>query len=360
MSQRLPDVVTEYERSRLLSQGMARNTVRNERRSLDHLLAVVGPIQVRHLTDRHIDQFLSAMQAKGHGAGTMNIHLQTLRNFFGFCVRRGYAKTNLVDGRRAFKQTPKRRLRVPVERFGELLDAASHPRDRILVAVGLFLWLRESEAINLKVGDVNLEDGEIDVAIHKTRERDAMPICAELDDELRRWLRYYRTDLGQGLEPDMYLIPAKHKPVGKDPTTGQYRPVYGAAHLQPRRRMVKSADIVKAVLQNAGYLTRDELTLEATREGMHTLRRSGARARFDFLVNHSSGYDGAMREVQAGLHHKSMKTTETYLGIEVDLHRRTKNIKGKRMYGYALVDHSADVVSLEAVREQASAGGHRV
>lgn len=346
MSQRLPEVIDEFERSRLRSQGMAKNTVKNERKTLDNLVATIGPIQVRQVGEGHIDTFLSAMQARGHAAGTMNIHLQALRNFFRFCIRRGYVRNSPVEHRRPFRQMPRPRLRIPADQFGNLLEKAHHPRDRMLVALGLFLWLRESEAINLRVGDVDLSNGEISVRVYKTKELDVMPISFELDLELRRWFQYYSLDLGESLKPDMYLVPAKGRPRGRDPITGEFRVVPGDGHLRPYRRLVRSADMIKAVLERAGFDTRDE-SGKPTMEGMHTLRRSGARARFDYLVG--QGYDGAIREVMAGLHHKSVQVTERYLGIDIDVQRRYRNIKGLKMYGDVL-----DPVILGGGIEQAS------
>lgn len=358
MSQRLPDVIEEYERSRLYSQGLGKNTMRNERSSLDRLLAEVGPVQVRHLTERHVDAFLAAMQARGHSAGTMNIHLQTLRNFFNFCTRRGYLKTSPVEHRRKYRSVPRQRLRVPAEKFPALLENAGHPRDRILVATGLFLWLRSSEAVNLTVGDVNLSDGEITVRIYKTKQLDVMPISYEYDQELRRWLAFYAADLGEPLRPDMYLIPSKSRPRDKDPVTGQFLSIPGEPHLRPYARMTNTALIVKNILTRSGYPVRDDGG-RSTMEGMHTLRRSGARARFDFLV--SQGYDGAIKEVQAGLHHASVQTTERYIGIDLDAQRRYVNIKGNLLYGDIFKPQSGgNVVYLGGGGEQEDGPGRAV
>lgn len=63
---------------------------------------------------------------------------------------------------------------------------------------------------------------------------------------------------------------------------------------------------------------------------MHTLRRSAARALFDRLA--TEGYDGALRLVQAMLHHAQSSTTEHYLGLTLDKKRRDDIIRGESMY----------------------------
>jgi integrase len=84
------------------------------------------------------------------------------------------------------------------------------------------------------------------------------------------------------------------------------------------------------------------LGMDSSKEGVHTLRRSAARARFDQLV--SEGYDGALRQVQTLLHHANAKTTEVYLGIDIDVQARDDAIRGKRLFS------SFDTKHLRAVQ----------
>lgn len=342
MSQRLDDVIAEYVRART-AQGMAANTVRNERRTLDKLLLMLGPVQVRNISEVHLDNLLSQMQGQGLRSSSMNTHLQSLRNFFTFAVRRGYMRANPVEHRRLYRAVPRQRLRVPASKFPALLEAAQHPRDRALVAIGLYLWLRDSEATDLRVGDVNLSDGEVAVRIYKTSQLDIMPISLELDVELRRWLTFYAENIDGPLRPDYYLLPAKNRPTGRHPQKGWIVRGAGGEELRPRSKMTRTSDLIKGVLERCGYRTYDD-NGKPTMEGMHTLRRSGARARFDYLIE--SGYDGAIREVQAGLHHSSVQTTEKYLGIDLDVQRRFQNVKGQRMYGDLVLPGSGNVVSI--------------
>lgn len=338
MTQHLSDIIAEYAIARQ-ARGMKPNTLRNERRSLDLLLSTIGNVQVRHITDRHINQFLATARTRGHGAGQMNIHVATLRPFFEFCRQRRYMPShqNPIAGLGWFRQVPRSRLRVPAARFPSLLDAAPHPRDRALVAVGLFLFLRQSEAVGiptspdsgLRIGDVNLETGEISVAIEKTGQRDIMPISAELDRELRRWLTWYAEHAPRPLTKSDFLLPAKERPQKTGNGQSSFVTVDDTGRPHPDRRMVKSEDGVKRTLLRAGFPIRDA-NGKATREGMHTLRRSGARALFDRLVE--QGYDGAIRTCQAMLHHAGVTTTERYLGLDLDISKRNDLIRGNDLF----------------------------
>ena len=74
----------------------------------------------------------------------------------------------------------------------------------------------------------------------------------------------------------------------------------------------------------------NQIGITGDRFGLHVLRRSSARARFDEMVN--LGYDGALRRVSAWLHHSSVTITEIYLGLELDRAQRDEETKGKVMF----------------------------
>lgn len=343
MSQHLSDVIAEFEVARR-AFGLAPNTLRNQRKTLDLMLSVVGNLQVRHVTDRHVQQFLAAAQARGHSAGTMNVHISVLRPFFEFARQRRYITQyqNPMLGVRKYTAVPKAKLRIPASRFGHLLASAPHPRDRALVAIGLFLFLRQSEAVGLasapdsglRLGDVNLDTGEISVSVEKTRQRDVMPISEELDGELRRWLTWYHENAPRPLKPSDYLLPAKARPkwIGVKGSQTLVLSEDGGTPV-PDRRMLKPEHAVHRTLLVAGIPVRDQGG-RSNREGMHTLRRSGARALFDHLVDDGS-YDGALRLVQSLLHHSSSKTTEIYLGLDLDTKKRDELLRGKPMFPVA-------------------------
>jgi integrase len=335
MSQRLSDVIHEYGTYQA-AQGASKNTAKTHKYAFDKLLLHCGNIQVRHVTDRHIDELFAAQQAKGLSPNSMSVLRTAYRGLFEYAIRRRYVpdRRNPVAHIRAFKVMPARKLRIPANRFDSLLDAASHPRDRILVALGLYLFLRASEVKALRVGDINLDDAEAHVTIQKTKQRDDMPICTELDRELRRWLTFYTQDQQAPLDPDWWLVPAHASPRPEwSPDAKRWTMRYGERNLNPERVFGNPARRVCATLDKAGYATRKDDGKPAY-EGVHTLRRSGARALFDQRVD--EGYDGAIREVQAMLHHSTTAMTEHYLGLELDVQRRNHSIKGKPMFTPAI------------------------
>lgn len=327
MNPMLDTLVREYVDS-MRSAGLAPSTIRTAERTCRRLLAQTGNIQVRNVDPhRHIDRYFAIRMGQGIEASSLNIELQNLRGLFRFAqVRRYLGNTpDPTSHRHRMRVQPKARRRIPVQDFTRLMDSCEHPRDRMVVALGVYLMLRQSEIVRLRVGDVNLDTEEITAHIVKTGKIDVMPISMELNAELRRWLTWYTQQVGP-LHDDYLLVPAKARPVVMADGSGFN---LMASPLYPHKRIGHPQDIIKRAMSACGYelIDGDGQTL---RDGVHTLRRSAARAKFDELVE--DGYDGATRVVQSMLHHASFKQTELYIGIELDQKRRDDIIRGKQMY----------------------------
>lgn len=349
----LSDLVDEFESS-MQANAYAKNTIRNNVRAARALLLHVGNVQARSVTPRHIDSYFAQRKTQGIGAGTLNVELVALRALFRHATQRRYVPngSDPTAHRRPFREVKRDRLRIPANQFDRLLDATTHPRDRMIVALGLYLFLRQSEVVDLHIADVDLNHGELTVRIHKTKQLDHMPISQELEDELRRWLTFYAENVGRPLRPDDFLVPAKTPPLfkpGLDPRVNAAE-AKAAAQLNPTRPVQRPEHAVQRALAAFGEPLRDEGG-KSLSEGVHTLRRSGARALFDRLI--ADGYDGAMRTVQAMLHHTSVTVTEGYLGIHLDKKRRDDVVRGRRMFPVS----SENVVQLEGIRgNKASVG----
>lgn len=125
----------------------------------------------------------------------------------------------------------------------------------------------------------------------------------------------------------------------------------GEARLRPTRPVGTLHRIATRALDKINYPTRGE-DGESLREGMHTLRRSAARARFDVLE--SLGYDGAIRHVQTMLGHATMAMTEHYLGLHLDRVKRNELVRGRPMFSTG-----ENVVSIDEIRERVEWAGSR-
>jgi integrase len=299
--------------------GFSKNTVAVGKKALTHFMAVTGNIQCKSLGPHHGEMFLSWMLGRGYKPRSINLYISCLSMFVKWAAQRRLmnANQNVLGTIRYQSVVDEPRRRVPAHDFPRLLDAATDPQGRIIVALGLYLFLRSSEIVGLRLRDLELENGLIRVYQPKTKRWDEMPVCAELDEELRAWLTFYATDQPGPLEPDYYLVPARRKRPINAPT--------GGVDLAPTNRLTNTSRKIHAALRGIGWVVEGE-----DAEGVHTLRRSGARAWFDELV--AQGRDGALRLVSSMLHHKSVTQTELYLGLDVDREKRDVHLRGERMF----------------------------
>lgn len=310
----LQEAITEYVHH-LTARGLAKGTVDGQHDSLRAFAKATGNVLAWSLTPKHLDRVFTA---NPHWApGTRNNRLAHYKQFFRWCRARGYMHR---DSDPAFgwgntKVPRKDQMKIPVSEWGHLISMCETPNERIVVATGLFLFLRGSEQQLLQLKHVHLDDLEIEVYRKKTGDWDVMPISMELAGYLREHLTYLATM--NAPKPDHYLIPTNYSPVS---VKGRFVP--GTARPNPNKPFCRPYDVVKAVLGRAGYPT--------YREGEHTLRRSGARAYFDTLAD--AGYDGALRQVQAMLGHEHAEMTERYLGLRHDRQKRNAKIKGQPMF----------------------------
>lgn len=335
---RLTEAIDAYLASRA-TQGFATSTLRNNQKHLARFVAAVGDLNVSSIEPRHVDKAVT-MMARTCGPSSINIAVSDWGKFFAWCRAHRHMRPDMnpLAERRPLKVIDRPRMRVPLADFPHLLDSAPNPRDRALVATGLYLFLRQGEAAALRVRDLHLDQDEIDVWITKSNKHDTMPLSSELRAEYVRWWKVYEAACGP-LQDDWYLLPAYERGYILRNADGTYG--HTEQWLHPTRRMSQPHSHVNRALNLAGYATRTE-TGTPTREGMHTLRRSGARALFDEL--RGQGYDGALRRVQAWLHHAHSTTTEHYLGLDLEVTQRNEQTKGQPLYP-SLADQNVVLLS---------------
>lgn len=312
MHQTMDNAIGEYLDWRH-TQGFAKATVKNDGTSLRYLMSVLGPSRFLADIDHHDVARSLHLALEKRSPQTVNMFHACYSGFFRWCRMNKYmqADHDPLLGTRYRKVAKKERHRLSIGDFPAFLDAAPDARHRMFSALGLYLFLRASEAVNLRWRDVNLDDGSIGVTIQKTHDFDVMPISRELDDELRQWLLTTQDLLERPVHPDWYVVP----------TVKFHGHTYW--RLQPEGKISRPHDLVKRHLTSYGW--------EDTHwEGMHCLRRSGARAWFDELVD--QGTDGALRLVQTQLHHASVTMTERYLGLTADRIKRDRTLKGVDMF----------------------------
>lgn len=322
---RLNEAITAYERYRV-SLKKGKSALNSDRVATTRLLEVAGGnMFMDSIGDTLIDDvFIDLGQTNG-GRSMANYHY-VYQNFFQWARKRSYIKYDPMEDRPAPTYTVTERRRLPVSQFPVLLDQAGSPRNRALFAGAIYLLSRSIELSQIRIADLNLEQGRVRVNVAKKKGRydvatDLMPITSELDQEMRQWLMTYQDACGY-LDTSWYLFPAFSPPRAQ---RGHWGSVAGTGRPRPDRMVAETHKLANEALDRMGWKLPGEKG-----EGMHTLRRAGARARFDVLK--AMGYDGALRQVQSLLHHKNAGMTEHYIGIDLDKFIRDEQLIGKPMY----------------------------
>lgn len=312
---RISEAAEQY-RQHGTAKGLAPGTILAQQSALTVLRETLGDLLLDSITGQHIDRLFNSHSWM---PTTRNTKIGQYRAFFSW-ARSNRFMNPMSDPMAGWRQAAPpnvKRLRIPATDWPRLFAHCYHPQERMLLATGLYLFLRTSEIQGIKIGDVDLQGCLIDIYRQKTKQADTLPMSSELVAETRNWLQWLAET--HQLEPDHYFLPARIKTFKRE--ANRFVSEYGLMNLyapiqQPHR-------IVQRVLARAGY------TVERN-QGVHILRRSGARAYFDALVD--LGFDGALRRVQSMLGHRHAQMTELYLGIDVDRAQRNAALAGQPMF----------------------------
>lgn len=314
------------------SMGIKDSTLTSRKWATKDFLRDYGHKRLTLVNDQHVAAFF-LLAAERRSARTMNTTHAILAAFYKYCVGTGRLKPqqNPMFARRAPKFEKRDMVRIPVMQWPQLftLAEASDPRDRAVIALGLYTLLRDQEMAQLRLRDVQLGDGRIRATIPKTNDTDLVAIPNDLDYELRRWYQHYQHIAGP-LDPDMYLLPAARRAAIRN-DEGKWERTWGVTRYEPFTQIEKCSRIVTPLFKELGYQTRDPATGRSTGMGAHTLRRSGARAYYDHFVQ--QGRADALRVVQTMLHHKTAEMTQQYIGLREDRQTRDQLVRGVTIFG---------------------------
>lgn len=325
-----------------LRADLAGSTRRAYVACLGHFARGVGrDLNIRSLSPRHVESyFLTAPLARTKMVGprTFNKERVIVGTFLSFCASRAWVGQHLMANVRMQKVPQKQRLRLSPKEMMDCLDIQYHPRDRMIIALGLNTALRASEIVSLKIADVDLEQGWLYTTMHKNGKVDTFPINADLDAELRRWLKWYAENVGNLLS-HYYLVPARKPAQIRQQEGGRWRAdAEGTVGVNPTRSCFNG-------IRQPIHRALDHLGLPTKGEGLHTLRRSVARAYYDKIA--SEGEQDPLRVTQQLLNHASALTTESYLGVERERTRRDESLRGKPFLSALITDDN--VVPLRKV-----------
>lgn len=240
------------------------------------------------ITAAELRGFLSALHEAGYAKTSIARKLASLRSFYRFGQREGWAKTNPAKALR----NPRKSRQLPhfltTDEIGTLLAAPrgsgmQAPRDRAILETIYSAGLRVSELVSLDDGDLDFEQGIVKVRGKGRKERLA-PLGSFAVTALHQWLAVRK------LAPQL--------------TPGRDAPVF-VNRLGTRLTVRSVGRLLEKYLLETGL---------DTRTTPHTLRHSFATHLLD------RGAD--IRSVQELLGHKSLVTTQIYTHVSTSNLRR--------------------------------------
>lgn len=326
----------------LASLGKSANTIRVYTLYLHKLAMACGNCPVDAISPGHVTAFFGSLPSQP----VRNLALPAVRGFMAWAVRVGYLSDSAARaavGPRTAKRTGRRpKHYIPVDQFGAALASAgdTHPLDRAVIALALYTLCRQSELSALQLKHVDLAGRSLTVWRQKRQRWTQVVIPPDLYRELANWLMWLANHTGcEGVtgmlreHPDWHVIPHHRR--------GQ------AVTIDPGRSATRLEFVVKRVLDGLGVASENGRSVRHLGEGMHAIRRSGARALLDHLEG-VAGKDRALNMVTKALDHDDPSQTLRYIDMDVDKQRLDNYLRTNPMYGTQAQDHSASVINLRS------------
>lgn len=323
----------------ITGRGMAPGTVER------HLSAVYGPrigflrtVQkvkgsrptMGQIDNGCVDQFFAAHT---HSAGYRTNKIESLRLFLRWAENRGLLRSGLtadklLEGYKGKRGQRQPKYYIPAEDFPALLAVAHSERDRAVLAVALYTLARQGEIAAVALKDLDLDRKIIKIYRQKRKRWTETAMAPEFYAELTQWLKVYADKQGyrdylsmMREHPHWLLVPARRTWYG------------GGWEIHPETQISAMERIVKMALTDLGVTSTEEgLSVKHKGEGMHTIRRSGARALFSRLIQ-KVGYEGALTFVQALLDHETQEMTLKYIGMDWVKEQLNNWLLTNSMYG---------------------------
>lgn len=332
--------------------GLSRTRRRQYEMDLGILVDNNPGLNTADLRAHHLQECLSTLRAgtrvsrtgtnaggrkPGRGDNALNQDRTILRVFSRWLQDEGYLVGNPAHSIQTVKVGEQRRFEdwvLNADQVDQVLDAAArrHPRDHMMVCLGVYGGLRDSEMCDLQWADISFRTGTMDFYRRKQSSRTRLPINAQLMEALRTYYDWYTKEYGP-VDPNWYVLPSRWNSPAKS---------HAMSHgwkLVPHKQTYSFIRDVKIALAVVG--------MGKENQGVHVLRRT-----FGWMLLQATG---DIRDVMVALGHRSQQTTEEYLFRNVEADRLVARYQG---IGFHLGNQPAtpagdNVVSLSSRRRTA-------
>lgn len=260
------EMVDEYMKIKSAKRSLARDAA-----SFKNLLPVFGKRPLHLITTRDVEGYARERAGKVKGA-TVNRELALLRHLFNIAMDNGNTDQNPARAIKRYPESPWRHKFFFSEAEIKALINASAPHLRSILALAFGTGLRKGDILGLRWDDVDLDRDIISIQMQKTGESVEIPLIPMIRNLL------------QGMKPRASVSPFVFPRDSSGQRIGDIKTAFHAA-------------LRRSGLASKGYR-------------FHDIRRTFARMLYNQGV--------VLTKIQRLLGHKSVGTTERYLGVKFE------------------------------------------
>jgi integrase/recombinase XerD len=269
-----------------VERALSPNTIISYRQDLNSYLDFIEKSRIDVLSKvqrQDITSFMLNQRDKGISANSVARRLAAIRMFHRFLARERVLRndpTTLIDSPKLWRKIPDSLSLNEVEALIAQPDIRDRQgcRDRAILEIIYATGMRVSEAVNLKVSDVNLGVGFLRCIGKGNKER-VIPLGKQAISSVNRYLRSSRADFLKGKESDYLFLSRFGKKISRQSLWKMIK------------RYAVGARIKKTIRP-------------------HTLRHS--------FATHLLERGADLRSVQEMLGHSNISTTQIYTHIDKD------------------------------------------
>lgn len=152
-------------------------------------------IKLKDIELKDIEEYLYYLKEKGNMSASRSRSLYILRSFYNYAYKKELCDKNLAILIEPIKVKQKERVFLNKIEFNQLKNNINHDIIKTVIETIYYTGLRISEAINLKLEDVNLNERSIYVISGKGNKDRVIPISNKLNDLLENYINNIRPDV---------------------------------------------------------------------------------------------------------------------------------------------------------------------
>jgi integrase/recombinase XerD len=203
-------------------RGLSDQTLTAYRRDLEKLLVFlvgIGVTGAREVETEHLRDFIVHLKDSGLAPASIRRTLSSIRGYFAFLLEEGVLDADpseRLDSPRTSRKLPDV---LSVEEVQKILEAPNpdHPlywRDRSILEVLYATGMRVSEAVELKLSNLDMEEGLCSVFGKGSKER-LVPLGGPSRRALGRYLKEVRNRLDDGKGEGRVFLNARGRPLSR-------------------------------------------------------------------------------------------------------------------------------------------------